>query len=111
MQSQAIALYVMYLVAILLIVSGLLILSGKGDWLISGYNTASKEKKATYNMTRLRRLTGIFSFASALLLAMLAVTLEKHILPETVAAVAFTVLVTLGGIVVAVLSNTWARKK
>ena len=37
---------------------GVLILIGKGDNLIAGYNTASKKEKAQYNVKRLRGLIG-----------------------------------------------------
>lgn len=40
----------------------LLIMLGLGDNLISGYNTASDEKKARYNLQRLRMSTGIIIF-------------------------------------------------
>ena len=36
---------ILIVVAVLLLVCGVLILLGSGDWLISGYNTASKQKK------------------------------------------------------------------
>ena len=44
------------------LVLGLLIMLGLGDNLISGYNTASDEKKARYNLQRLRMSTGITIF-------------------------------------------------
>ena len=37
---------------------GIVILVGKGDNLIAGYNTASKEEKSLYNIKRLRGLIG-----------------------------------------------------
>ena len=42
------------LLAGFLILSAVLVAIGKGDWLISGYNTASQAKRATYNILRLR---------------------------------------------------------
>lgn len=47
---------------VVMLVLGLLIMFGLGDFLISGYNTASDEKKARYNLQRLRMSTGIIIF-------------------------------------------------
>lgn len=45
-----------YIVSLVLMLIAVVIAFGKGDFLISGYNTASKEKKAKYNVHRLRLL-------------------------------------------------------
>ncbi|MBR4870557.1 MAG: DUF3784 domain-containing protein [Alistipes sp.] len=47
---------------VVVLVFGLLILLGLGDRFISGYNTASEEKKAKYILPRLRLVTGISIF-------------------------------------------------
>ena len=49
---------VLIIVAAILLIMGIIILIGKGDNLIAGYNTASKEEKAQYNIKRLRGLIG-----------------------------------------------------
>ena len=49
---------VLLIVAAPLLIMGIVILVGKGDNLISGYNTASKEEKSLYNIKRLRGLIG-----------------------------------------------------
>ena len=47
---------------VVVLILGLLIILGLGDNFISGYNTASEEKKARYNLKRLRMSTGIIIF-------------------------------------------------
>ena len=47
------------LVGILLVIS-IYLFSGKGGWLIAGYNTLSEEKKEKYNEKKLCRATGVF---------------------------------------------------
>ena len=47
---------------VVVLIIALLIILGLGDNLISGYNTASDEKKARYNLHRLRMSTGIIIF-------------------------------------------------
>ncbi|MBP5483310.1 MAG: DUF3784 domain-containing protein [Bacteroidales bacterium] len=49
---------VLITVAAILVIMGIIILIGKGDKLIAGYNTASEEEKAQYNVKRLRGLIG-----------------------------------------------------
>ena len=44
---------------VVVLVLALLVLFGLGDFLISGYNTASAEKKARYNLPRLRVVTSL----------------------------------------------------
>ena len=41
--------WVLWVVIILFAALSVLFLSGRGSWLIAGYNTASKEEKAKYN--------------------------------------------------------------
>ncbi len=55
-------------VLILLISLGFVLRSGKGAFLISGYNMLSKEKKARYNEKELCRFTGNLLFLVAFLL-------------------------------------------
>lgn len=57
-----------WLMVIILFVISLLVLSGKGDSIIAGFNTTSKEKKAEYNMKRLRPILGCgFSLMTVML--------------------------------------------
>lgn len=58
---------ILIIVAAILAIMGVLILIEKGDNLIAGYNTASKEERAKYNIKRLRGLSvPLFSsFASS----------------------------------------------
>ena len=49
---------VLIVIAAILVIMGVVILIGKGDNLIAGYNTASEEERAQYNVKRLRGLIG-----------------------------------------------------
>ena len=51
-------LLVMAVFALLAVMSGVLI-SGRGSWMISGYNLASPAEKSKYNEKRLCRTTGV----------------------------------------------------
>lgn len=81
----------------------IILFSGKGDILIAGYNTASKEEKEKCNIKRLRFLVGsIF-----ILLACLMALLDMDIMSRGLFVVSTLLLV----IVTLILANTWAMKK
>ena len=96
---------VLIVLAVLLIIMGIVILIGKGDNLIAGYNTASKEERSQYNVKRLRGLIGGF----LLILAPMMVLLLGE---ESLASgFSFSALTLVLCIVVVILANTWAKKK
>lgn len=94
---------VLIIVAAILVIMGIIILIGKGDNLIAGYNTASEEEKARYNVKRLRGLIGGLLIVLAPMMLLLNGT--------TAATWSFVALVFVLCIVVVILANTWAKKK
>ena len=93
---------VLIVLAVLLLIMGIIILIGKGDNLIAGYNTASKEERSQYNVKRLRGLIGGF----LLILAPMMVLLLGE---ESLASgFSFSALTLVLCIVVVILANTWA---
>lgn len=93
------------IIAAILVILGVLILIGKGDKLIAGYNTASQKEKAQYNIKRLRGLIG--GLLVVLAPMMLLLTGE----PSTEKVGCFSALVIVLCIIVVILANTWAKKK
>lgn len=91
--------------AAVLAIMGIIILIGKGDNLIAGYNTASKEERAKYDIKRLRGLIG------GLLLVLAPAMFLLYGEPSTGRSFAFASLVLVLSIVVVILANTWAKKK
>ena len=96
---------VLILVAALLLVMGIIVLIGKGDNLIAGYNTASEEEKSHYNTKRLRGLIGGFLIVLA---PMMLLMLREESMTSTWSFIAVTFVLC---IVVVILANTWAKKK
>ena len=96
---------IIIMVAAVVAVVGIVILTGKGDGLIAGYNTASPEEREKYDIGRLRLLLGGAMMAIAPLCLLMEVFSfsEYSILAITAAIVALTILAVI-------LSNTWARK-
>jgi CDP-diglyceride synthetase len=91
--------------AVILVVMAIVILAGKGDWMIAGYNTASKEEKETVNVKRLRLILGILLLIIAPLLFMLGDHSNKT------TGLIFAGIVIVLTTVAVILANTWAKKK
>ena len=97
---------IMYAVAALLLALSFVILLGKGDFLISGYNTAPEEEKAKYDMPRLRMLI----FLELLVVSAGLVLITALELGEVEIGI-FASVVVLLSIVMTILANTWAKKR
>ena len=79
---------------------------GKGDWLIAGYNTSSREEKEKVNIKRLRLLTSIFLLiVSAFVILLPYAAQEKTLLYLLIAGFWCALVVFL------ILANTWCKKK
>lgn len=93
----------MWILVIFLAVLTIILLSGKGSFLVAGYNTASQAQKARYNKQKLSRVMGIGLGLITILVAVFAALQENApdyllwLLP-----IAIIVIV----IVMTVLSNT-----
>lgn len=88
------------IVVAICVAAGVLLLLGRGDWLISGYNTASAEERAEYNIRRLRLVMGVGMLAvGALVLLDLFVAYEAFLI-VTILPVTILILV---------LGNTWCK--
>ena len=96
---------VLIIVAATLLIMGIIILIGKGDNLIAGYNTASKEEKSQYNIKRLR---GLIGGILVVLAPMMLLLLGRESLAATLS---FVVLTYVLCIVMVLLANTWAKKR
>ena len=96
---------VLIVIAAILVIMGVVILIGKGDNLIAGYNTASEEERAQYNVKRLRGLI------SGLLIVLAPMMFLLHGQDTMAATWSFIALVFVICIVVVILANTWAKKK
>jgi len=93
------------LTTILLVPLILLILSGRGDNLIAGYNTATKEEREQFNMKRLRMVIGGILFLTIIAFWIpVLIGNQKFIIPMTIALIPISFI----GII---LANTWAKKK
>ena len=95
-----------FIFCIVFIVLAIVFLTGKGDMLIAGYNTASEEERKKVNIHRLRIIMAIISVITAVFCVFLAFYGEDQVKSST-AAFIFIVIT----IVFVILANTWAKKK
>ncbi|MBR4402617.1 MAG: DUF3784 domain-containing protein [Flavobacteriales bacterium] len=100
-----VSIIVLVIVGLILAIMGVTILIGKGDNLIAGYNTASKEEREQYNIKRLRGLIG------GLLIVLAPMTILLIGAETITATFSFIILTLLLCIIVVILANTWAKKK
>lgn len=56
-----------WIVPILFLIVSIVLLSGRGAWLIAGYNTLSKDEKKKINEKRLCRELGVLLFVVAII--------------------------------------------
>lgn len=99
-------------VSIVLVLLGVIVLIGKGDMLISGYNTLPSEKKAQYDVKRLRRVTAMLLFVIAIMLPLYELYIS--ILDESqiaVATIVLTVVIIATCIIGVILMNTYCKRK
>lgn len=96
---------IVILLSAVLLIMGIIILIGKGDNLIAGYNLATEEEKKKYHVKRLRGLIG------GLLVVMAPLTFLMMREPSTTNTMSFVASAFVLCIIAVVLANTWAKKK
>ena len=92
--------------SILFIVLAIILLMGKGDKLIAGYNTASEEERKKVDIKRLRIVMAILMVITAVFCAILPLVDNNK--TSQLAATGIFISITIVGVIVA---NTWAKKK
>ena len=91
------------LLASLCLILALVILVGKGDWMIAGYNTASPKEREKYNIKRLRIVLSVLMVVTALFVLSMLYT-PPYLIGLTAQ------LWVIACIVGVILANTWAKK-
>ncbi len=97
-----------WIVFVIFAVLSIVLLSGHGSWVISGYNTASNEEKEKYDEKKLCRTMGIgMSIISILILIM---GLFESVLPAFFVYIAVGIIV-VDVVVIIILGNTLCRQE
>ena len=96
------------IIALAFIVMAVLILSGKGDGMIAGYNTASEEERAQVNVKRLRLVLANVLILTAVAIPMPVLMGRQNDVRLHLCMGGGIMVITL---VAVILANTWCRKK
>ena len=99
--------WIMWVIFAIMALISVLLLLGRGSWLIAGYNTASKEEKDKYNQKKLCRVIGVGM--SVITIMILIMTIWQEVLPASFATV-FGVVTLVDCVVMIVLANTVCRR-
>lgn len=101
---------VLIVIAVVMIALGVLLLMGKADRFIAGYNTASEEKRKKVNIKRLRLVVALCLWATTAVCVLVLPNLPKHEKPGSEAFIAMGIIFAIA-IVTVILANTWCKKK
>lgn len=99
---------ILWLVTILFAIFTALLLSGKGGFLIAGYNTADAKTKAKYDEKKLCLITGLGLGAITVMMALLAVFQEN---PPDILLTLFVVVILAACLGILIAGNTVCKRK
>ncbi len=99
--------WIIWIVGILFAIISAVLISGHGENLIAGYNTASREEKNKYDTKKLCRVVGTGIALITLMIFIMAIW--EAVLPAFFSTVFFVITV-IDCIVIIVLSNTVCKK-
>lgn len=103
------AFVILGLVSLVLLIMAIIILSGKGDSLIAGYNTASREAQDVYDKRRVRILVGVLLIVIGLVLpafGLLLILGYKDLVLVAFPATAFIIVAATFA-----TAHLWAKKR
>ena len=99
--------WVVWIVFAIFAVLSIVLISGHGSWVISGYNTASKEEKEKYDEKKLCRTMGVGMSVIAVLILIMG--LFENVLPAFFVYIALGIIL-VNVVVIIILGNTLCRK-
>ena len=99
--------WIVWIIGILFLIISLILISGHGANLITGYNTAGRDEKNRYDTKKLCRVVGIGMALITLMIFILAIW--ETVLPAFFSTVFFVITV-IDCIAIIILSNTICKK-
>ena len=99
--------WIMWGVFALLAVISIVLLSGRGAWLIAGYNTSGKAEKAKYNEKKMCRIMGVGMAVLAVFVFIMA--MWGNVLPAYFVYI-FLAVTLIDTAVMIILTNTICKK-
>lgn len=99
--------WVLWVVLIIFALLSITLLTGRGAFLIAGYNTASKKEKSRYNEKKLCRVTGAGLAVITVFIFVMAI--GQDTLPAPTAYI-FAAVTLIDCVIMIILSNTVCKK-
>ena len=93
-----------------MIALGVLLLMGKADKFIAGYNTANEEERKRVNIRRLRLVVAVCLWVTTAVCVLVLPNVPKHEKPGSEVFILLGIIFTVA-IVTVILANTWCKKK
>lgn len=107
--TMFVAFTILTVISLIILVVAIVIMMGRGDDFIVGYNTASKKSRESYHIGRVRVIVGVLLILIALALPVLGALLVMGYKEIVITAFpAFAFLLIAGTFTV---SHFWAKKK
>ena len=100
--------WIAWIAFLVITIISIVLISGRGSWMISGYNTASKEEKAKYDENKLCRITGTGLLIISLLIFIMLL-FEKMLPANFIYLSIIIILSDCAAIIIA--GNTICKKK
>ena len=97
-------------IAVVMFALGVLLLTGKADKFIAGYNTANEEEREQINIKRLRLVVAVCLWVTTAVCVLVLPNVPKHEKPGSEVFILLGIIITVA-IVTVILANTWCKKK
>ena len=101
---------VLIVIAVVMVALGVLLLMGKADKFIAGYNTANEEERKRVNIKRLRLVVAVCLWVTTAVCLLVLPNLPKHEKPGSEMFIVMGIIFAIA-IVTVILANTWCKKK
>ena len=97
-------------IAVVMVALGVLLIMGKADRFIAGYNTANEEERKQINIKRLRLVVAVCLWATTAVCVLVLPNIPKHEKPGSEVFILLGIIFAIA-IVTVILANTWCKKK
>ena len=101
---------VLIVISVVMFALGVLLLMGKADKFIAGYNTANEEERKQINIKRLRLVVAVCLWVTTAVCVLVLPNFPKHGMPGVDALIIMGIFSVIA-IVTVILANTWCKKK
>ena len=96
-------------IAVVMVALGVLLIMGKADKFIAGYNTANEEERKQINIKRLRLVVAMCLWVTTAVCLLVLPNVPKHGKPGSEVFILLGIIFAIA-IVTVILANTWCKK-